>query len=70
MIQPVEFGGKEVAKRWVVYAIDMSYRANERLISSLTGLPVDIVETLLNELEREDAVYYEKLGSLRLWRAL
>jgi len=70
MIAYAEFGGKEKAKRMIVYAIEMSHRANLKLISDLTGLPFDMTIQLLDELEREDCVYHQKLGSLNLWRVL
>lgn len=70
MITYLEFGGKHRAKRMIVAAIEMSDKASTKLISSLTGLPLNIVIQLLDELEHEDSVYHEKLGDLKLWRVL
>ena len=70
MITYLEFGGKELAKRLIVNVIETFGRSNERLISTLTGLPLDITIQLLDELERENCVYHLKLGSLKLWRVL
>lgn len=70
MITYLEFGGRKLAKQKIVDAIEMSHRANLRLISDLTGLPFGILEVLLDELERENCVYHQKLGSLKLWRVL
>ena len=64
-----EFGGKEVAKAMITICLKVFGRANEQLISSLTGLPLKITVHLLAELEHENCVYYQNLGSLRLWRA-
>ena len=64
-----EFGGKEAAKTMITLCLKVFGRANEKLIASLTGLPVNITVQLLAELEHDNCIYHQNLGSLRLWRA-
>jgi hypothetical protein len=53
-----EFGGKEAAKTMITLCLKVFGRANEKLIASLTGLPVNITVQLLAELEHDNCIYH------------
>jgi len=63
-----ELGGKEAAKAMITLTIKLSSSANEKLLLDFTGLPPNMLHQLLNELENENTIYHEKLGTLKLWR--
>jgi len=63
-----ELGGKETAKAMITLAIKLNAKANEKLLLDFTGLPPSILHYLLNELESENTIYHENLGTLKLWR--
>ena len=63
-----EFGGKEAAKAMITLTLKLSGSANENLLLDFTALPPSILHHLLNELENENTIYHQELGTLKLWR--
>ena len=63
-----EIGGKETAKAMITLAIKLNTSANEKLLLDFTALPPNILHHLLRELESEQVIYHQELGTLKLWR--
>lgn len=66
----LEIGGKKMAKRLIVSFLEQSNRATPSLLATMVGLPVEIVNKLLEELGHENCVYRQKWHNLELWRVL
>ena len=64
-----EPGGKDFAKEFIVTWLKETGGSNIKFLELATGLPINILTALLNELKEEDNVTYEKcLRGVKVWR--
>lgn len=70
MIMPYcEPGGKDFAKQLVLKWFGQTGGSNIKLLELATGLPVNILEALLEELNIEGSITYKKCyRGVKIWR--
>ena len=71
MTYHLEPGGKDFAKRFILKWIEHSGGSNLKMLEMVTGLPVRMLEVLLNELILEGKITYAKCyRGVKVWRAI
>ena len=66
-----EAGGRDFAKRFIIGWLYKTGGSNIRLLEQAIGLPVNILEVLLNELIAEGKINYEKCyRGVKIWRVI
>lgn len=65
----LEPGGKDFAKRFILAWLEQTGSSNIKLIERATGLPVNILKALLEELIADGSITYEKcFRGMKIWR--
>lgn len=69
MVPYLEPGGKDFAKLMILIWLNNTGGSNLKLLETATGLPVDMLQVLLDKLVTEGNVSYEKhFPGRKVWR--
>lgn len=65
----LNMGGKDFAKQFILKWLNDTGGSNLRLLEIATGLPINILKVLLNELLTEgNTVHRKGFGGTKVWR--